>query len=190
MKLAAHALTMRHILLLSDRPEQVMILAEALGREDVVIAREAGVPEPDLIVVIARRADAGKLETIRRLMKERPVPVVMFVDEGDEDTAAAATEAGVSAFVIDGLRKERIRPILRAAEARFQKMQGLRRELEKVRSDLKDRKLVERAKGLLMKQRGCDEEEAYAALRTLAMKQNKRLGEIAESVINAAALLK
>ena len=190
MKLAANALTMRHILLLSDRPEQVMILEEALGREDVVIAREAGVPEPDLIVVIARRADAGKLETIRRLMKARPVPVVMFVDEGDEEAAAVATEAGVCAFVIDGLREERIRPILRAAEARFQKMQKLRRELEKVRSDLKDRKLVERAKGLLMKQRGCDEEEAYAALRTLAMKQNKRLGEIAESVINAAALLK
>ena len=189
----------QRILLLSDSHEYKTFLERSLGDESFDIdsniksidelATLAAKTRSDIILVVMDQSNTETMETIRQLMQENPVPVVMFVNEGDENSAAAATHAGVSAFVIDGLRDNRVKPILTAAVARFKETHKLRQELDIAQASLKERKLVERAKGLLMKQRDCSEDEAYTALRTLAMKQNKRLGEIAEGVINTVSLM-
>ena len=101
----------------------------------------------------------------------------------------AAIDAGVSAYVVDGLKKERIKPILDTAIRRFRAFERLREELDQARSELSERKRIEKAKGILMRTRGLSEENAYALLRSTAMQKNKRIAEIAESLITAAGLL-
>ncbi|MCY1554345.1 putative transcriptional regulatory protein pdtaR [compost metagenome] len=113
----------------------------------------------------------------------------MFVDRSDGAMIEKSVEAGVSAYVVDGLRKERIKPILDMAISRFNAFAKLRQELAEVRSELEDRKLIDRAKGILMKTRGISEADAYALLRSTAMNQNRKLVEIAQSLITAADLL-
>ena len=98
-------------------------------------------------------------------------------------------DAGVSAYVVDGLKKDRIKPILDTAISRFKAVERLRRELEEARSELAERKIIERAKGILMRQRGIGEPEAYALLRRTAMNQNRRIADVAESLVMAADLL-
>jgi response regulator NasT len=113
----------------------------------------------------------------------------MFTQDDDGATIARATRAGVSAYVVDGINRKRVRPILDAAIERFQQFRGLTEELQETRAQLEARKVVDKAKGILMKQRGMTEDEAYKALRSLAMSSNKRLVDVAESVIAAANLL-
>lgn len=113
----------------------------------------------------------------------------MFVDRTDDASTQAAIDAGVSAYVVDGLKKERIKPILDTAICRFRAFEHLRHELDQARSELSARKRIERAKGILMRTRGLAEEEAYVLLRSTAMQQNKRIIDIAESLITAAGLL-
>ena len=131
----------------------------------------------------------AELEAIRQIMENRPLPIVMFVQQGNRESAANATAAGATAYVVNGLKADRIAPILAAAVTRFQETQALRAELKQAETSLKERKIIERAKGLLMQQRSCSEDEAYSALRKLAMQRNKRLAEIAASVIDAASLM-
>ena len=119
-----------------------------------------------------------------------PRPIVMFVDRTDDATMRAAISAGVSAYVVDGLTEKRVKPILDIAVARFQAFELLRHELETARLGLAERKTIERAKGILMKLRGLGEEEAYAALRSKAMNDQKKLVEVANAVVTAAELLK
>ena len=114
----------------------------------------------------------------------------MFVDRSDEQVMRAAIEAGVSAYVVAGLARERIRPVLTAAIARFHMVARLRSELDATKAALEERKTVDRAKGLLMKAKGIGEEEAYALLRRTAMDQGKKLAEIAAALITALELLK
>jgi response regulator NasT len=116
-------------------------------------------------------------------------PIAMFVDRADRASIEAAVEAGVSAYVVDGLKQERVKPILDMAISRFNAFSRLSRELEEARNELENRKLVERAKGILMKSRGLSEEEAYALLRKTAMNQNRKLADIAQSLVTAAGLL-
>lgn len=189
----------QRILLLSDSHEHTMMLKRSLGDDAFNIdSNPAATDElcmlainsrPDLIVIIMDRINVETINNIHQLMQKNPTTIILFVNSGDEKSATAATQAGVSAYVIDGLRENRVKPILTAAVARFMETQKLRQDLSKAQTDLKHRKLIERAKGLLMKQRGCSEDEAYSALRTLAMKQNKHLSEIAESVISTASLM-
>lgn len=113
----------------------------------------------------------------------------MFCQDDASETITAAVKAGVSAYVVDGLHPRRIKPILQTAVARFQDFQALRRELAETKTTLAERKILERAKGILMKQRGMSEEDAYQALRKLAMNRNKRIVEVADGVIAAAELL-
>jgi response regulator NasT len=113
----------------------------------------------------------------------------MFVDRTDDASIEAAIDAGVSAYVVDGLRKERIKPILDTAISRFRAFERLRQELDEARSELSERKKIERAKGILMRTRRLSEQDAYALLRSTAMKQNRRIAEIADSLITAAGLL-
>jgi len=143
---------------------------------------------PDVIIIDIESPSQACLASIQQVTRDQPKPIVMFADKSDADIAKHAVRAGVSAYVVDGLQDHRICPILETAVERFRQFQGLRSELEKTKNTLAERKLLERAKGIVMQQRGCNEEEAYHSLRKLAMKSNKRLVEVAEGMITAAEL--
>jgi len=145
--------------------------------------------QPDVIIIDMESPDRDMLEHLHGINRDDPRAIVMFCQDDASETISAAVKAGVSAYVVDGLHPHRIKPILQTAVARFQDFQALRRELAETKNTLAERKIVERAKGILMKQRGMSEEEAYQALRKLAMNRNKRVVEVADGVITATELL-
>ena len=114
----------------------------------------------------------------------------MFVDQSDAESIRLAVDAGVSAYIVDGLKKERIKTILDLCISRFNAFSRLQDELDRARSALDERKVIDRAKGILMKAKGLSEEEAYALMRRTAMNENKRIADLAQSVVTAAELLK
>jgi len=144
---------------------------------------------PDLIIVDMESPSRDTLEDMRRITADRPRPIVMFVDQSDESSIAEAMRVGISAYVIDGLNPARVKPILDVAVARFAEFQKLRGELDQAKMDLAERKLIERAKGVLMKTRDIPEDQAYRLLQKLAMDQNQRLVEVARSVLTMASVL-
>ena len=153
------------------------------------VARTIQNSDPDVIVIDLENPQRDTLEHFFSLSRAVQRPIAMFVDRSDRAMIEKSVEAGVSAYVVDGLRKERIKPILDMAISRFNAFAKLRQELAEVRSELEDRKVVDRAKGILMKTRGIGEADAYALLRSTAMNQNRKLVEIAQSLITAADLL-
>jgi two-component system, response regulator / RNA-binding antiterminator len=163
------------------------IVARVIGRADLQATVNA--VEPDVIVIDMESPDRDTLEDMSRITRERPRPTVMFVDRSDSDSIRAAVQAGVTAYVVAGLQPDRVRPVLEVAIARFNEFQELRRELESARSSLEDRKVIERAKGILMKRRGLDEEEAFRLLRKMAMDRKMRLANVARELVAAAEVL-
>ncbi|MBX3025199.1 ANTAR domain-containing protein [bacterium] len=163
------------------------IVARVIGRADLQAAVNA--VQPDVIVIDMESPDRDTLEDMSRITRERPRPTVMFVDRSDSDSIRAAVQAGVTAYVVAGLQPERVRPVLEVAIARFNEFQDLRRELESARSSLEDRKVIERAKGILMKRRGLAEDEAFRLLRKMAMDRKTRLATVAREVVAAAEVL-
>ncbi len=157
------------------------------GDGDLLAAVEAS--NPDVILIDIETPGRDTLEGLQTVTNKVPRPMVMFSQDDNNRTIREATEVGVSAYVVDGLRPERIRPIIDAAVARFQYFRRLESELQKARRQLSERKTVEKAKGIVMRQRGLSEEEAYQALRRLAMETNRRLPEVAQSIIEAASIL-
>ena len=151
--------------------------------------RQVGALKPDIIIIDTDSPDRDTLENLCVVSRDEPCPVVMFTHDGDSEKIRAATRAGVSAYVVDGMAPERIGPIIGAAVARFEQFQALKREFEELEDKLADRKVIERAKGILMKSRSLSEEEAYGALRKQAMEKNARLAEVARQVIAVAGLL-
>lgn len=145
---------------------------------------------PDVIVIASESPDRDTLESLREANAHNPRPVVMFVDRSAPGLAEAAVEAGVAAYVVAGLQENRVRPVLEVAMSRFSLMQKLRTDLEKAQADLAARKTIERAKGLLMKERGLDEETAYRLLRKLAMDTGRPLGAVASDLLAFAGVLK
>ncbi len=182
-----------------DRERALMIvdgLREA-GEFDVfVIGEETGLARriaernPDLVLIDAGNPSRDVLEDLTTATAPMLRPVAMFVDQSDAATTKAAIEAGMSAYVVDGLRAERLKPILDAAIARFHMMQRMRVELTETRRALEERKVIDRAKGILMRNRGIGEEEAYGLLRKAAMDQGKRLVDLAQALVMATDLLK
>jgi response regulator NasT len=144
---------------------------------------------PDVVIMDLESPSRDTLDSLRTVQSSAPRPIVMFTQDDDGETIARATRAGVSAYVVDGISQKRVRAIVDAAIERFVRFSDLSQELAKTRAQLSERKAVDQAKGILMKQRGMSEDEAYRALRKLAMSSNKRIGEIAESVVAAAHLL-
>lgn len=144
----------------------------------------------DVIVCDMDHTSRDAIDSMRALHRDEPRPVVMFVDRTEPDSIAAAMEAGIAAYVVEGLQPSRVRAVIDVAVARFQAHQALRAELAEARSQLSERKLVERAKGVLMQTRRMSEDDAYRALRRLAMDQGKRLAEVAENVISLEKMLK
>ncbi len=153
------------------------------------IARRIVELEPDVIVISLENPNRDMLENLFQLSRTVQRPIAMFVDRSDQASIEAAVEAGVSAYVVDGLKQERVKPILDMAISRFNAFSRMARELQEARTELESRKLVDRAKGILMKTRGLSEQEAYALLRKTAMNQNRKLSDIAQSLITAAGLL-
>jgi response regulator NasT len=129
------------------------------------------------------------LENLAAMNKNMPRPVVVFTQEEAQSTMRDALKAGVSAYVVDGLDPKRIRTIVDVARARFEDTQALRRELDDISKKLSDRKLVDKAKGVLMKARGLDEDAAYHAMRKLAMERGQTLAKVARDVIDMARVL-
>jgi len=140
--------------------------------------------DPDVVIIDMDSPDRDTLDNMTVLTQHAPRPIVFFAGQDSErDTIQAAVKAGVSAYIVDGLTAHRVRPVVDVAIARFNEFQSLRRELDQTRSALQERKHIEKAKGLLMKHHGCDEEQAYATLRKLAMDRSKKLADVAEDVI-------
>jgi two-component system, response regulator / RNA-binding antiterminator len=153
------------------------------------VARTIEAVVPDVIVIDLENPKRDTLEHFFSLSRAVKRPIAMFVDRSDGLSIEKAVEAGVSAYIVDGLRKERVKPILDMAVSRFNAFSRLTRELEQARSELEDRKLIDQAKGILMKTRGLSEADAYALLRSTAMNKNRKIVEIAQSLVTAADLL-
>jgi response regulator NasT len=130
------------------------------------------------------------LEQVSAASDAKGRPVAMFVDKSDDNMTSAAVAAGLSAYVVGNMMPERIKPVLKTAIARFQMVSQMRRELEAAKKALADRKVIDRAKGLLMRARGISEEDAYALLRSTAMDRKKKVIDVAEALITATDLLK
>ena len=145
--------------------------------------------DPDVIFIDLGNPNRDRLEAAFQVSRAAQRPIAMFVDSSDTESTLAAVEAGVSAYVVNGLRKERVKPILDLAITRFNAFHRLQRELEETRNALAQRKAVERAKGILMKSKSISEDEAYSLLRKAAMSQNRKIIEVADSLVLAAGLL-
>lgn len=145
--------------------------------------------QPDMIVVDAESQARDILEHVVFATRDDRRPIVMFTDDEDTSHVGDAIAAGVSAYVVAGLASERIKPVLEVAMARFRHEENLRRELADARTQLEERKLIDRAKGLLMSKQGCSEQEAYARLRKTAMDRGLKLAEVAQRLIDVADML-
>jgi response regulator NasT len=164
--------------------ERVTVIHEVQG-----VARIIETLQPDVIVIDLENPNRDMMEHLFQLTRTVGRPIAMFVDRSDSASIEAAVEAGVSAYIVDGLKKERVKPILDMAVSRFNAFSRLKRELADARSALEERKVVDRAKGILMKMRNLSEEEAFTLLRQTAMNEKKKMSEIAQSVVTAAGLL-
>jgi len=187
------------ILVIDETAIRASIIEEGLreaghGKVTVIhevhgVARVIETLRPDVIVIDIENPNRDMMEHLFQLTRTVGRPIAMFVDRSDTASIEAAVEAGVSAYIVDGLKKERVKPILDMAVSRFKAFSRLQRELAEAKSALEERKLVERAKGILMKMRGLSEDEAFALLRQTAMNEKKKISEIAQSVVTAAGLL-
>lgn len=144
---------------------------------------------PDVIVIDLENPNRDHLEHLLQMSRAVEKPIAMFVDQSDTGMMEAAIEAGVSAYVVDGLRKERVKAILDMAIARFNAYSRLKSELVGARQALEDRKAVDRAKAILMKTRNLTEDEAHHLLRRTAMQQSRRMGEVARELVASAQLI-
>ena len=180
--------------------ERALLIVDGLresGNHDVmVIGDEAGLARriaernPDLVLIDVASPSRDVLEELTLASAPMERPVAMFVDQSDGSLTKAAIEAGVSAYVVDGLRADRIKPVLDAAIARFHMVHKMRAELAATRLALEERKSIDRAKGILMRARGIGEEEAYAMIRKTAMDQGRKVADVAQALVTAAELLK
>ncbi len=156
---------------------------------DVFLAERIAQLQPDMIIVDAESDARDALEHVVVATRDERRPIVMFTNDHDSANARAAVAAGVSAYIVAGLQPERIRPILDVALARFEHEQSLLAELAEAKSELKDRKVIDRAKGLLMQRQQLTEEAAYARLRKTAMDKNLKLVDLAQRMLDAVDLL-
>jgi response regulator NasT len=187
------------IIVIETDPERAGLIADSLREagsykitvvpETTDLARRISEMNPDIVLIDMASPSRDMLEELTLASGPMERPVAMFVDRSDHGATKAAIDAGVSAYVVDGLRADRIKPIMDAAIARFNMVHRMRTELETTRRALEERKVIDRAKGLLMKARGIDEDAAYALLRKTAMDQGRRVADVAHALVTAAGLL-
>ncbi|NSX56632.1 ANTAR domain-containing response regulator [Parasulfitobacter algicola] len=187
------------ILVVESDPVRVRDIVDALrnaGWSDVkalaqISALDRTVKEctPDIVLIDLANPDRDTLEHISYATETSKRAVALFVDQTDDDLTQAALNAGVSAYVVDGLKMERIKPVLQTAIARFKLMRQMQSELDAAKQALEDRKTIDRAKGILMRQRGISEDESYNLLRKTAMGQSRKVIDVAQALVTAADLL-
>lgn len=168
----------------ADGIAQVVTVAETAD-----LAGRLAAINPDVVVIDLQNPSRDLLEQMFTVSRSVARPVAMFVDQSDATMMQAAVDAGISAYVVDGLRPDRVKSIIDVAILRFNAYAKLQRELIEAKSELADRKVIERAKGILMQARGLTEDEAYRALRTKAMNEKRRIADIARSLVTAADLI-
>lgn len=186
-------------IVISDTPQATKLLKSVLAPSDYKVVFESNdltqqlkaswMIEPDLIIVAMDKTDFTILGQLKTIYEQFPLPMVVFTQDDIDEGIEFAVEAGVNAYIVDGLKKNRVIPILKTACARFSKQQEAQKQIEQLRTSLADRKIIDRAKGLVMEQRNCSEDEAYKLLRTSAMKQNLRMAVLSKNIIDAATLL-
>lgn len=187
------------VLVVDDSSERTEVLRQGLEQAgyDVVAVLASSLElleaveqfKPDAIIIDTESPSRDVLEHVVMISRDEPRPIVMFASDDAPDTIREAVRAGVSAYIVDGLEASRVKAIVEVAVARFDEYQRLKVELAEANLKLSERKLVERAKGILMKARSMSEDEAYRALRRMAMDRGKRLGDIAQQLIDMSELL-
>lgn len=188
------------ILIVDQNVTRAAILEGGLrdaGYHDVIVVRDMqnllrriADANPDVIFMDLENPNRDVMEQMFQVSRVVQRPIAMFVDKSDAGMTEAAVEAGVSAYVVDGLKKERMQAILELTISRFKAFNALRTELDRAKQALEDRKLIDRAKGILMKERRLSEEDAYALMRKTAMSENLKLAQVAQSIVTAAKLFK
>ena len=188
------------IVIVDENPVRAAILLDGLreaGYAEVTRVEEtAGLLariyslDPDVVLIDLENPSRDVLAQMFQVSRVVKRPIAMFVDQSDSAAIEAAVDAGVSAYIVDGLKKERIKGILDLCISRFNAFARLRDELERAQTALGERKVIDRAKGVLMKLKSIGEADAYALLRKTAMNENKKIAEVAQSVLTAAELLK
>ena len=187
------------VAVVDDNSLRAAILVEGLreaGVADIAVipttaslVRRLADLDPDVIIIDLANPSRDVLEQMFQVSRVVSRPVAMFVDHSDETMIRAAVDAGVSAYIVDGLRKERVKPIVDMAISRFDAFDRLQREMAAAKNELAARKLIDRAKGILMQTHGISEDDAYGRLRQTAMNEKRKIADIAQSLITAAALL-
>ena len=190
---------MLRVMLVDDSPGDVSPLrdnllqsgydvVEVTSSADVLLDRVAAM-QPDVIIIDSDSPTRDTLEQLSFVSARQPRPIVLFTEDRESATIQAAIKAGVSAYIVAGMQPERLRPILDVAIARFEQDRALREELKTAQGRLVERKVVERAKGILMQQKGVSEDEAFRLMRKLAMDRNRKLLEVAQQIIDVSDLL-
>lgn len=147
------------------------------------LLKEVQAHQPDIIIIDMEAPGRDTLEQLREVGRDQPKPIVLFSNKRDGEYIRQAVQAGVSAYVVDGLSRERIMPIVEVAMARFREFEALRRELQETRSQLADRKVIDKAKGILIQRKGMSEDEAYKLLRKAAMDRNMKVADVARTLL-------
>jgi len=190
---------LRVMLVVDDSQKDVSLLNEGLkaaGYDVVEVAMCASALldrvatlQPDVIIIDSDSPTRDTLEQLSFVNARQPRPIVLFTEDRGNATIQAALKAGVSAYIVAGMQPDRLQPILDVAVARFEQDRALRAELRDTQEKLAERKLIERAKGLVMKQKNVGEEEAYRVMRKLAMYRSRKLLEIAQQIIDVSELM-
>lgn len=191
--------TLINTIVISEQPQTAAKLMAVLNDSDYKVIFEGSSlqqlltlkwsVEPELIIAVMETSDSQVLSKFKVINEQFPLPIVIFTHDDRDDAIEQAIEAGVSAYIVDGFREDRVQPILRTAMARFRQYRSMQKQLQELRTSLADRKIIDRAKGLIMQQRQCSEDEAYRLLRTSAMNQNMRLAVLAQNILATADLL-
>jgi len=188
------------IVIVDESPVRAAIIEEGLreaGFSQVIRVAETAnllariyAIDPDVILIDLENPSRDILEQMFQVSRVVKRPVAMFVDQSDTASIQASVDAGVSAYIVDGLKKERVKNILDTCISRFNAFSKLQDELDRTRTALEERKVIDRAKGILMRAKNLSEDDAYTLLRSTAMKEKKKIAEIAQSVITAAEMFK
>ncbi|WP_242096423.1 MULTISPECIES: ANTAR domain-containing protein [unclassified Sphingomonas] len=187
------------IAIIDTSTTRAAIISEGLrdaGLDDIIVIDSAGrlvaqleAAAPEVVLINLENPSRDVLEEFFAVSRALARPIAMFVDQSDSEATAAAVDAGVSAYIVDGLSRPRIKPVLELAIRRFQAFARLQAELNEARSALADRATIDRAKAILMKRRAIDEPAAYGLLRAQAMRSNRRIAEIADAIVTSDALM-
>lgn len=195
---SATASPLRVLIVDSDPGRRALLVQSLRANRCVVLERTEvsldlldSLPQlrPDVIVIDTNSPDRDTLENVCMISRDQPHPIVMFTDDDDTDKIEQAMRAGVTSYVVKGIAPERIKPILQVAMLRFAEHQALRQDLSQAQAQLAERKLIERAKGIVMQQKNISESAAYNLLRKMAMERNAKLADIAAQVVDLAQAL-